>query len=225
MFKFRTAVCVLFLSAGLPGAVIPIQGLFNTGVDNSSLQVADLDGVSDPHWLQNNATAFTYNINRAFGSTIYIDENSLIGPGSLASRWISVNGAGGPGAFTIPFTLSFNLGSGIPSTASITGRWATDNCGTAQLNGGAAFSTIAGCNTSSSFTQWSAFSVNAGFQAGINTLTFNLQNVGNGVGAIRVEFLSSEVTSDVPEPATFGLLGASLLALGALRRRCAAPMG
>lgn len=219
MFKIRTAVCALFLSACLPGAVIPIQGLFNTGVDSNSVQVADLDGVADPNWLQNSATAFTYNINRVFGSTIYIDENSLIGAGSLASRWISINGTGGPGSFTVPFTLSFNLGGGDPNTAAITGRWATDNCGTAQLNGGAAFSTIAACNTSTSFTQWTSFAVNAGFQAGINTLTFNLQNVGAGVGAIRVEFLSSQVVSDVPEPATFGLLGASLLAVGLVRRR------
>ena len=216
MFKFYGALSALLLSTGLQAAVIP--GLFNTGVDNAGVQLApDANGVTEQHWLQNGGTAFTYNINRAFGGTIYLAE-TLPFPGSDQSRWISVDGAGGSGFFTVPFTLSFDLTGFDHTTASFAGRWATDNCGTAQLNGGTAFSTMPNCGSSSTFTQWTPFSNASGFVAGVNTLTFNLENLG-GPSAIRIEFLESSVATSTPEPATCALVGAGLMALGFARRK------
>jgi PEP-CTERM motif len=214
MFKFYGAFSALLLSAGLQAAVIP--GLLNTGVVSAGVQLADANGIADPHWQQNGNTAFTYSINRAGFGTIYIPE-TLTGVGSDQSRWISVDGFGAVGSTPVPFTLSFDLTGFFPTTASLTGRWATDNCGSAQLNGGAAFSTIGNCGSSTSFTQWTPFSATSGFVAGLNTLTFNLTNDG-GPGAIRVEFLSSDVTP-TPEPGTYALMGAALVALGWVRKR------
>lgn len=219
MFKLHCAIGALLLSASLPGAVIP--GLFNTGVDNAGNQVANADGIQELHWLQNGNAAFTFNINRSFGPGVYIDEDNNTAPASTASRWISINGTGGPGGpYTVPFTLSFSLAGFDPNTASISGRWATDNCGTASLNGGAAFSVIgaAGCESSTHFRQWTPFSIASGFNGGTNTLAFNLQNVSS-VGAIRIEFTGSDATSTAPEPGTYGLMGAALVVIGWTRRR------
>lgn len=209
MTRLTGALGALLLCSFLTGA--PITGLFNTGVTSAGLQLPGGLGIPDPHWLQNGNPAVTFTV----GSPPYIDQ---IGPapGSTASKWISVDGQGG-GSFTVPFTLTFDLTGTDPATAFITGRWAVDNCGTGSLNGNAAFTTISACNTSTSFTGWTNFTIGSGFLPGLNTLSFNV-TTPDSTGAVRVEFLSSNVEA-VPEPGTTALLLSGVAGAALWRRR------
>jgi hypothetical protein len=186
----------------------PITGLYNTGVDNFGVALPLDVGSVDTHWLNGSNNTVTYTV----GAPPYIANTAI-------SKWISVDTNGGtPDDVLVPFTLQFNMAPF--ATASITGRWAVDNCGTATLNGNL-FSTIGGgttCNSASAnFTGWTAFSVNSGFNAGPNTLSFNVYDTG-GAGAVRVEFIEANFAA-VPEPSTFMLGASALMGLIALRRR------
>ena len=71
------------------------------------------------------------------------------------------------------------------------------------------------------FTALHAFSINSGFQAGLNTLAFKVID-GNTPHALRVDSLAgtADVAAEgVPEPTTLSLLGAGLLLLHFRRRR------
>jgi len=214
MTKTRGALSVLFLTFSLQAA--PIAGLYNTGVDNAGVQLPGGNGVTELHWFQASlANAFTYK------HPSYIPE-TLTGVGSDQSRWISVAADGLPGSSLSFYRLTLNLTS---PTATITGRWAADNCGIASLNfGPPAFSAITDCVDTAAFTSWTPFTITSGFVTGINTLTFRAENRSNVTG-LRVEFLSSDDGggSAVPEPSTYGMLGSALALAGLLqRRRCRA---
>ena len=120
-----------------------------------------------------------------------------------------------PGQYT--WTLKFNLTGFDPTTASLSGRFATDNNSVASLN------TNGLLNPSTAFSTWSTFSAGAGsFVNGINTLTFTVNNLAGGQNptGLRVEFTSSSVTA-VPEPETYAMFLAGLGVVGfvAARRR------
>lgn len=122
---------------------------------------------------------------------------------SAISTWIRPNNGSGTGQESDPagqyiFETTFDLGSLDPTTASLSGRFATDNSGTVQLNGNDLVV------SSSSFQLWSDIELTAGsplFVSGENTLRFIVNNAagtsGNPVG-LRVE-LSFHA---VPEPAS-----------------------
>ncbi|MBB3194948.1 PEP-CTERM sorting domain-containing protein [Roseateles terrae] len=127
----------------------------------------------------------------------------------------------------VSWSLSFDLSAYDASTASITGRWATDNSGVLLLNG-QAISTIEG----NGYTGWTNFSsITSYFTQGVNTLSFVVTDDANSVynyTGVRVEFASAVANivprtnpqiSPVPEPQTYALMIAGLAALGFLARR------
>ena len=76
------------------------------------------------------------------------------------------------------------------------------------------------------FSTLTPFVIDSGFQDGINTLDFVVEDVGY-IAALRAELSGTAdliepvvggVTTEVPEPSTLLLLGAGLAAIGARRR-------
>jgi hypothetical protein len=208
-----------FMAAALVAGSLeasPINGLFNTGVDNAGVVLNNptpgdnSNGLTEMHWLQGGNLAMTYTASVDFPGTYLAN--------TAASMWIS-NPPTATGGGIIPYTLSFLMPASFAS-ATISGRWASDNCGTGTLNGNL-FSTIANCTSASSFQTWTPFSIStSAFIGGTNTFQFNQENTGTGLRAIRIEFLSSDVnTAQTPEPTTVATTGLALVALGLARRR------
>jgi hypothetical protein len=194
---------------------ISISTLFNTGVDSAGTVLAD-GTIGDPHYNLISVPGGTTDIRarRAVGGfpiPPYIGDNTTsdwIGPNNTAS----VDGPTG----TYVYRTTFDLTGLNALTASITGRWSTDNDGIQIL--------LNGVDTGippTSFTQFSSgfvsFTILSGFLPGLNTLDFYINN-GGGPTALRVEM--SGTASAVPDSgSTILLLGGALSVFGVLRRK------
>ena len=184
---------------------VPIPGMFNTGVDNSGSPLGN--NVVDPHWVlsagpQGTPTAITGDPRPP----------SWVA-NTATSRWVTpeVNGNTGVLAGTYVYDLTFNLTGFLPSTASISGMWASDNNSSVFLNG-ALIATHVGGGTA--FTAFDNFSTATGFLPGINTLTIQAVNAGGPAG-VHVTALVGDATP-VPEP-TSGLLTFTLASWALVR--------
>src|SRR5262249_32130872 len=143
-------------------------------------------------------------------------------PQDSTSKWIgpvaSVPGFFLGGVYT--YRLTFDLTGLDPSTAVLTGRWATDNTGQIFLNG-----KDTGLVNTLEFVAFTPFTLDKGFIPGINTLDFLVDNQSsfftNPTG-LRVEIsgTASSTGPAVPEPAAVFLfsLGMPVL-LGLCWRR------
>lgn len=185
--------------------------LFSTGVDAGGAGLPG--GSADPHYaviagpgilVPQPAQVLT---NQLAGAT-YVQ--------SPTSRWIWVNPNGLPANVTFTFRTTFDLTGYVPSTAVLTGRYATDNYGSILLNGNLVFSVPD--PVSNQFGAFTNFSLGSGFVAGINTLDFVTRDVGqiSGLNVDRLQLTASAI----PEPSTCALLAAGLLPLvGIVARR------
>ena len=116
------------------------------------------------------------------------------------------------------YQTTFDLSGLIPSTASITGEWASDNCGEIYLNWAATGQTTGALPNCLGVRH--SFTLTAGFVAGTNTLAFRVENLPGDTGNPTGILVSLSGTADhAPEPATLGLLSSGLLGLWLLRRR------
>ena len=185
---------------GAPLGTVPIPGLFNTGVDDLGLPLAD--GLADPHYVMTVAPDGTPQPATAIASPPSPPWIQLTG----SSRWIAPNDPGGvadPGPYA--FETTFDLTGLDPSSAVITGLWSVDNAGSEiLLNGEPTGNAQVG-----SFVDLTPFQISAtegdAFLAGLNTLTFVLDNLPpdpNPIG-LRVEAM---VAHAVPEPSSMALL-------------------
>lgn len=186
-----------------PGAVF-IPGLFNTGVDNARAPLAD-DSL-DPHYtlVTGSPIAGTPIVATSAGGfpiPPWLADNS-------SSTWIaptaSTYGQGATdGSAVYYYQIEFDLTGLDPSTAVITGQWSTDNYGSNILINGVS----TGLANHSQFAAWTPFVISNGFVAGMNTLTFMVNNgylepAPDGPTGLRVEMTGTALFAS-PIPGLF----------------------
>jgi len=155
----------------------PIPGLFNTGLDTEGV-LLPASGAVDPHY----EIILSADAGLPGPDAVTLNPGFPVGPWVAEgpdSRWIAPqanqgNGAGGE----YRYRTTFDLTGFDESTASISGEWAIDNEGTDILING----TSTGNLNTNGFAALTAFTVNSGFVAGVNTLDFVVFNAGAGVG-------------------------------------------
>ena len=145
-------------------------------------------------------------------------------PNTPTADWISPTGNGGvtvalpPGTYV--YQTTFNLTGQDPSTAELSGNWASDNNACIELNG----VNTGVCLPFTGFTSLHPFSITSGFQPGVNTLDFVVTN-GQGSGdnptgvIVEISGTASLGTDPSPEPSSLLLIGTGLLGLSCVLRR------
>ena len=214
--KWLVAVALI---CGVPVFAGPIL-LNNTGMDGG---VPITPGQLDTNWI---LLGGNYNPSVVTGSPSAEPFPYWL-PNDATSQWIAPQGTYTPGMSDPEtywtFQTGFTIDPGMnPLTAEITGRWLADNHGVDIYINGTPY-IPSQQTTLNDFQNWASFSLSGSsglFQSGANTLEFIVLNDDAGPGGptgLRVE-MEGEV-QEIPEPATFGLLGAGLLALGLVHRR------
>jgi len=216
---------VLLAGAGAANAAVPlVPGLYNTGIDADS-------NARDDHWTLQVTAGNTPGYGSPTNPYVSTQASGFpfgpwlanTDPSTGGSRWVTpdvqaATSLDSSSNGTYVYRLTFNLSGYVPATATVSGRWSSDNNAAASLNG-TQFSTT-GIQT---FGGWTSFTLGAGssFVAGANTFEFvvtNLsQNGGNPTG-LRVEFTDSAVTP-VPEPGEWAMMLAGLGIVGLIARR------
>jgi hypothetical protein len=170
-----------------------IPDLFNTGVDDSGIALAD--GLADPHYqlIENPDT----------NSTFAIVEDSTVFPIAGGATWLADTASSkwiGPQLNTVASAIGFytyrtkiNLTNRDPSTLVIIGRWSADNAGREiRVNG-----VSVGAPEAPAFNAYTPFTIygtNANFVAGTNTIDFVVENIATiGYTGLRAEFIRSNV--------------------------------
>lgn len=187
-----------------------ITGLFNTGTDANNVALAGGNGVIDPHYQIVSSTS------PGFAGQQAVTFQCCYFPDDADSRWISLTGNGNPGLNTTVYRLSFDLTGLDHTTAAISGLWGADNLGTIILNG------VSTGIQNGQFSFLTAFNISSGFQAGINTLDFQVQDFGPPT-ALRVDGLAGTAdlvrdTGAVPEPATWAMMLLGFFGMGSMLR-------
>ena len=200
---FLIVVFALILTGNAYANTIP--GLFNTGVDDAGevFPFGDLE--------------IHYSMTGPLFPAIVATPNPLWVTATENSAWIGPTS----GFITDPlgdytYTLTFDLTGLDPTTAIISGEWATDNTTVLILNG---------INTGLQFNNvltLSPFEVSDGFISGINELQFVVTNnpgSGSNPTGLLVANLDGQA-SPVPIPASVWLLMSGFAGLlGVLRHR------
>jgi hypothetical protein len=199
LLSLRSIAVLTLLSLTALAQAASIVGLKNTGADSAS-------GSQDLNYalVGSPTTALIiggYGWDAASINAAWDSNNAI-------SQWLTPEQDGNAsldptvsGFYT--WKLKFDLTGFDSSTASFSARYRTDNAGTVSLNGTNLGANITDPQSYSSSVPWMVFTaLSPLFVAGVNELTFTVQNdfqpVGNPSG-IRVEFVSSMVSA-VPEP-------------------------
>ena len=208
-----TKISTLLLAAVLVASTASAAtfSIASTGIDSSGLLSLRIGGHG-------------FNIAQPAGSGVGLGSagvryyNGAYLADSSASGWLSPSASGAAGVGGLyTYQVQFDLTGLDPSTAVLSGGFATDNDGFVTLNGGAALAV----SSSGGFGSFTSFSANSGFVAGINTFEVTVNNGGDPT-AFRVQFdrADAQSLSGVPEPGSWALLATGLGAI-TLRRKSA----
>jgi hypothetical protein len=162
-----------------------VPGVFDTGVDDQGTVLED-GGVDTHYRLTVNPDDAAVTAPIVHDSTVFpivggtwvfnTDQSKWIGP-----RFDTVAAAAGD----YTYELTFDLTGYNPASAVLLGNWATDNLGQdLKLNGSST-----GLQNSAQFGSLTAFTLTSGFQAGVNTLEFLINNASEGYTGLRIENL------------------------------------
>lgn len=218
----RAVVCLSLLGVANAVHAAVLVDLYNTGVSDDAVPVVLPDGtVGDPHYslltIPTSDPLGTYDIRvRTSAGGYPISPNGpYLGDNGL-SAWIGPNNDAElnsyPGDYY--FKTTFDLTGFDPATASITGRWSSDNDGVGIfLNN----TLVVGATDFAQFALgFASFTISSGFTTGLNELVFVVHNGGYGPGnsdpeaygnnptALRVEMTG---VAYVPEASSFLVVG------------------
>jgi hypothetical protein len=208
---------IVFVAGMAVAHAAAIPGLFNTGVDNSNTLLAG--GANDPHWTvtyagPTSAPAVADDV--LFGGCCGLVPWMTNGP---SSKWISIANAEFVPSGLVSYDIMFDLTGFDPASASITGGMAADgNVVDVRINGGSTAQTT----LFNSWDHFTSFSVNGGFQSGLNVLTFIVNHEDGDFDAFRAELsgTADPAAASAPEPGSLVLIGAGLCFAGFLKKRC-----
>src|SRR5580698_6615564 len=183
-FVLLALFCGLFSVRVALGDSIAIS---NTG---SSAGAALPVGTTDPNYALISAPAGVPL------TAIATTPNGAWTPNTATATWISPGSSGGTSwpTGTYDFQTTFTLAAGEdPSTAELSGMWATDNSGCIFLNS----VNTGDCTGNADFGSLTAFSITSGFLAGVNTLDFMVLNSAPSPVGVIAE-VSGTVSSGGP---------------------------
>lgn len=194
---FASLCSVIILTIRAQAAVLTsIPGVFSTGVDNAGVPLAS--GAEDSHYLITSSPA-------GIGPAKATAPDFLWAGATPSSAWINGSGTtatAAEGDYT--YSLTFSLAGFEPATASISGLWTSDNASYVYLNGN--YTGFSMTNPWGHLVLDNAFTINSGFVAGENVLSFVVHNDAGAIdnpAGLQVQIQSALVA--VPEPASGAL--------------------
>ena len=149
-----------------------VGGVYNTGVDSTSGTALMGGAQADLNYK------VVENSNLPAQTLSFVDGNYV--PDDSSSRWIWQRSDGFPIGIVRTFETTLNLTGYDPASAVLTGSWATDDIGMDILLNGASTG-----NNATNFNQLFDFTIDSGFQSGVNVLQFKVEDL-RIKGGIRV---------------------------------------
>ncbi len=206
MFKtFAAAAAVSIVLACAGGANAATVAIYNTGQGAGAG-----DGQGDSHYNVVSTDFGSVGPAQTYYNSAYLAEDA-------DSRWVSYSGSPFGGSGYTAFETTFDLTGYDLTSAVLSGRWGIDNEGVIKLNN-AVIATLSG-TTTDSFNQLYQFGASSGFVSGLNTLRFEVHDTGVPM-AFRTDDMSltANLSSAVPEPATWAMMIIGFGAAGSMVR-------
>jgi hypothetical protein len=174
---FTAAAALLF---PVIASAAPIT-VHNTGVDALDALVGY--GQTAAFWQ---LLAAPSGATEVLGSSPAAFDHPAYAPNTTTSQWVAHNNGNVSVTGIYTYALTIDLTGLDHTTAVISGLFATDNEGFISVNGGPAAATTG----YEDFAALTAFTLNSGFIAGLNTIQLSVNNAGNPT-AFHVNFTSA----------------------------------